>query len=71
VRLEGFGQLKNPVASLGIEPAASKLAAYSLNQLCYHVPCTLIIYKFFPEVHYIAVSLYEYLVLTEIYMFKH
>jgi hypothetical protein len=38
VRLEGLGQLKNPMTSSGIEPAASRLVAYCLNQLRYRVP---------------------------------
>jgi hypothetical protein len=33
VRLEGLRQLKNPVTSLGIEPATFRLAAQCLNQL--------------------------------------
>jgi hypothetical protein len=33
VRLDGLGQLKNPVTSLEIEPATFRLAAYCLNQL--------------------------------------
>jgi hypothetical protein len=38
MRLEGLGQLKNPVISLGIEPATFRLVAYCLNQLRYRVP---------------------------------
>jgi hypothetical protein len=37
VQLEGLGQLKNPMTSLGIKPATFKLVAWCLNQLCYHV----------------------------------
>jgi hypothetical protein len=36
VRLEGVGQLKNPMTS-GFEPATFCLAAQCLNQLCYRV----------------------------------
>jgi hypothetical protein len=35
VRLEGLGQMKNPVTSSGIEPATFRLVAYWLNQLRY------------------------------------
>jgi hypothetical protein len=38
VRLEGFGKLKNPMNSLGIEPATFRLVAQCLNQLRYRVP---------------------------------
>jgi hypothetical protein len=38
VWLEGLGQLKNPVTSLGIEPAIFQLVAYCLYQLCYYMP---------------------------------
>jgi hypothetical protein len=38
VRLEGLGQLKNPVTSPGIEPATLCLVAWCLNQLRYRVP---------------------------------
>jgi hypothetical protein len=38
VRLEGLGQLKNPMTSSGFEPATFRLAAYCLNQLYYRVP---------------------------------
>jgi hypothetical protein len=38
VRLEGWGQLKTPVASSGIEPATSRLVAQCLIQLRYWVP---------------------------------
>jgi hypothetical protein len=38
VRLEGLGQLKNPMTSSGIEPATFRLVAYCLNQLRYCVP---------------------------------
>jgi hypothetical protein len=37
MRLEGLGQLKNPVTSSGIEPAAFRLVASCLNQLRYSV----------------------------------
>jgi hypothetical protein len=37
VRLEGLGQLKNPMTSSEIEPATFRLVAYCLNQLRYHV----------------------------------
>jgi hypothetical protein len=36
--LEGLGQLKNPMTSLGIEPAAFCLVAWCLNQLRYRTP---------------------------------
>jgi hypothetical protein len=32
VRLDGLGQLKNPLASSGIEPATFRLVAYCINQ---------------------------------------
>jgi hypothetical protein len=38
VRLEGLGQLKNPMTSLGFEPATFRLVALCLNQLRYRVP---------------------------------
>jgi hypothetical protein len=38
VRLEGLGQLKNPVISSGIEPATFLLVAYFLNQVHHRVP---------------------------------
>jgi hypothetical protein len=38
MRLEGLGQSKNPVASLGLEPVIFRLVAYCLNQLRYRVP---------------------------------
>jgi hypothetical protein len=38
LRLEGLGQLKNPMISLGIEPATFGLVAESHNQLRYRVP---------------------------------
>jgi hypothetical protein len=38
VRLEGLGQFKNPVTSLGFEPANFRLVAKCLNQLLYRVP---------------------------------
>jgi hypothetical protein len=38
VRLEGFGQSKNPMALSGIEPVTFRLVALCLNQLRYRVP---------------------------------
>jgi hypothetical protein len=38
MRLEGLGQLKNPMTSLGIEPATFRLVAQFLNQPRYSVP---------------------------------
>jgi hypothetical protein len=38
VRLEGLGQLKNPMTSLGIESATCRLVAQCLNQHRYPVP---------------------------------
>jgi hypothetical protein len=38
VRLEGLGQLKNPMTSLEIEPMTFRLVAQCLNQLRYRVP---------------------------------
>jgi hypothetical protein len=38
MRLEGSGQLKNPVTSSGTEPATIRLVAKCLNQLRYRVP---------------------------------
>jgi hypothetical protein len=38
VWLEGLSQLKNPMISLGIEPAPFRLAAQCLNQLRFCVP---------------------------------
>jgi hypothetical protein len=38
MRLEGFGKLKNPMTSSGIEPATFRLLARRLNQLRYRVP---------------------------------
>jgi hypothetical protein len=38
VCLKELGELKNPVTSLGIEPATFWLAAQCLNQVHYHVP---------------------------------
>jgi hypothetical protein len=35
VGLEGLGQIKNPMTSSGIEPAAFRLVAYCLNQISY------------------------------------
>jgi hypothetical protein len=43
VRLEGLGQLKNPVASSGFDPATYWLVAFCLNQIRYRVPHELII----------------------------
>jgi hypothetical protein len=37
VGLEGLGQLKNTVTSLGMEPATFRLIAQCLNQLSYRV----------------------------------
>jgi hypothetical protein len=37
VRLDGLGELRNPVTSLGIEPATFRLVAKCLNQLRYRV----------------------------------
>jgi hypothetical protein len=37
MKLEGLGQLKNPVTSSGIEPMTFQLVAYCLNQLSYCV----------------------------------
>jgi hypothetical protein len=38
MRLEGSGQLKNPMTSSGIEPATFWLVGQCLNQLRYRVP---------------------------------
>jgi hypothetical protein len=38
VQLEGLGQLKKSVTSLGIKPTTFQLVAYCLNQLCYRIP---------------------------------
>jgi hypothetical protein len=38
VRLEGLGQLKNPMTPSGKEPAVFVLLAQCLNQLRYRVP---------------------------------
>jgi hypothetical protein len=38
VQLEGLGQLRNPVTSLGIEPVTSQLVAQYPSQVCCHVP---------------------------------
>jgi hypothetical protein len=38
VQLEGLGQLKNPMASSGIETTTFWLVAQCLKQLCYRVP---------------------------------
>jgi hypothetical protein len=38
VRLEGLGQLKNPMTSSEIEHTTFRLPAQSLNQLRYRVP---------------------------------
>jgi hypothetical protein len=37
MRLEGLGQLKNPMASSGIEPVTYRLVAQCLNQVRYGV----------------------------------
>jgi hypothetical protein len=42
VRLEGLGQLRNPVSSSGMEPASFRLVAYCLNQLHYRVSPTIL-----------------------------
>jgi hypothetical protein len=38
MRLEGLGQLKNPMPLSGLESATFQLAAHCLNQLCYRLP---------------------------------
>jgi hypothetical protein len=38
VQLEGLGQLKNPMTSLGIEPTTFRLVAQCPNQLHYCMP---------------------------------
>jgi hypothetical protein len=38
MRLKGLDQLKNPMASSGIEPLTFRLVALCLNQLHYSVP---------------------------------
>jgi hypothetical protein len=38
VLLEGLGKLKNPMTSLGTEPATFGLVVYYLNQLHYSAP---------------------------------
>jgi hypothetical protein len=38
VRLEGLGKLKNPMTSLGFDPATFWLVAQCLNQPHYHMP---------------------------------
>jgi hypothetical protein len=38
VRLEGLGQLKNAMTSLGIEPATFQIVAEYVKQLRYRVP---------------------------------
>jgi hypothetical protein len=38
VRLEGLGQLNNPMTSSEMEPAISRLVAQYLNQLHYRIP---------------------------------
>jgi hypothetical protein len=40
VRLEGLGQLKIPMTSSGLEPAAFRFVAQCLNQVRYRVPLT-------------------------------
>jgi hypothetical protein len=37
VRLEGLGQLKNPMTSSGIEPATFRIVAWWLNEQRYRV----------------------------------
>jgi hypothetical protein len=54
VRLEGLGQLKNPMTSSGIEPATFRLVAQCPNQLRYLMP--LVNFKWLckqPEYHII------------------
>jgi hypothetical protein len=46
VRLEGLGQLKNPVTSSGIEPALFRLVVQCLNQKLYRVPASFCTYSF-------------------------
>jgi hypothetical protein len=38
MRLQGLGQLRNPITSSGIEPATFRLIAQCLNQLRYRMP---------------------------------
>jgi hypothetical protein len=38
MRLEGLGQLKNPMTSSEIEPETFRLVSYYLNQVLYRVP---------------------------------
>jgi hypothetical protein len=38
VRMEGLGQLKNPMTSSGIQPMTFRLVAWCINQLRYRVP---------------------------------
>jgi hypothetical protein len=45
VRLEGLGQLRNPVTSSGMKPATFRSIAERLNQLRYHVPLTVTIHN--------------------------
>jgi hypothetical protein len=45
MRLEGLGQLKNPMTSSGIETLAIQFVAQCLNQLRYRVPrVTLVVF---------------------------
>jgi hypothetical protein len=45
VRLEGWGQLKNPITSSGIEPATFRLVAQCLNQVRSRVPPAYSVYN--------------------------
>jgi hypothetical protein len=43
VRLEGIGQLKNPITSSGIELLNFRLVAWCLNQLRYREPPVIVV----------------------------